>query len=166
MIVAGRYLVWKRDLPDIPHTDYDVQYDMGGQTVEGSHDGDHWVFEVNSATATTMTPQRASRWSLIVIRKSDSESSEIGNGFVDIFATTDDRSTHAEQMVVKIESVLHGRADHDIESYSIKGRSLTRMSVRELTQWRSFYLNEIASNGGSTTQSGARSNSKLRARFI
>ena len=45
-------------------------------------------------------------------------------------------------MVAKIESILSGRADNDVESYTIKSRSITKMSVKELTNWREYYLVE------------------------
>ncbi len=80
--------------------------------------------------------------------------------------TTDDRRTHAEIMVAKIESVLQGRADHDIESYSIKNRSLTRMSVKELMHWRDYYRAEVDYTGGSDTGAKRVKKNTVRVRFI
>ena len=45
-------------------------------------------------------------------------------------------------MVEKIESILEGRADNDVNSYSINGRSLTKIPVTELMQFRAHYRAE------------------------
>ena len=45
-------------------------------------------------------------------------------------------------MVDKIESILEGKADSDVSSYSIGNRSLSKMSPEELTTWRDHYRAE------------------------
>ena len=45
-------------------------------------------------------------------------------------------------MVEKIESLLEGRADADVSSYSIAGRSLSKLTIDELLQWRDRYRAE------------------------
>ena len=47
-------------------------------------------------------------------------------------------------MVDKIESILEGKADADVASYSINGRSLTKMSFDDLIRARDFYRKEYA----------------------
>ena len=55
-----------------------------------------------------------------------------------------DPRSHAQIMVDKIESILEGKADADVASYSINGRSLTKMSFQDLTEARDFYKREYA----------------------
>ena len=38
-----------------------------------------------------------------------------------------------------IDSILSGRADGDVASYSINGRSLTKLSIDDLMTWRDRY---------------------------
>jgi hypothetical protein len=45
-------------------------------------------------------------------------------------------------MIDKIESLLEGRADGDVGSYSIQGRSLTKLGIDELLKWRDYYKGE------------------------
>ena len=45
-------------------------------------------------------------------------------------------------MLEKIESILEGRADADVSSYSINGRSLTKIPIEELMNFRSRYKAE------------------------
>jgi hypothetical protein len=46
-------------------------------------------------------------------------------------------------MVDKIEALLSGRADKDVNSYSIQGRSISKMGISELLQWRDYYRKEV-----------------------
>lgn len=170
-IVAGSFTAWRR-LLDFDATSYSIKYEMvprsGGTTltVNGTQNGSYWEFEIPSATSNAwVTPAGEYRMNLIVTRVSDSEEAEVETRHVTIYADVGDRRSHAEIMVQKINSVLEGRADHDVESYSIKSRSITRMGVTELTKWRDYYLDEVARTGGSTVdQSGAKSNT-VRVRF-
>jgi len=59
-------------------------------------------------------------------------------------ALSADPRFHAEKMLTKIESILEGKADSDVSSYSIAGRSLTKFSPEELIQWRDYYRKEVA----------------------
>ena len=58
------------------------------------------------------------------------------------FATTGDTRSHAKIMLDKIESILEGKADSDVSSYSIGNRSLAKMTPEELTNWRDYYKAE------------------------
>ncbi len=46
-------------------------------------------------------------------------------------------------MLDKIEGLLIGRADKDVSSYSIQGRSFAKMSIVDLLQWRDYYSKEV-----------------------
>ena len=46
-------------------------------------------------------------------------------------------------MLGKIQSILEGKADADVASYSIAGRSLTKLGIDELLQWRDYYRREV-----------------------
>lgn len=71
----------------------------------------------------------------------------VDRGEIDILTDFDnnvDPRHHAEIMLDKIESILEGKADADVSSYSISGRSLTKFSPEELVQWRDYYKREVA----------------------
>jgi hypothetical protein len=46
-------------------------------------------------------------------------------------------------MLTKIETILEGKADSDVGSYSIAGRSLTKMTFDELLIARDRYKGEV-----------------------
>lgn len=170
-ILIGVFTAWRRDL-GYDNLTMTVKYRLtpsAGGTVREiagtSVDGEEWTFQIPSAT-TVAWAAGSYRWDMIVTRVSDGESTIVQTGMVILFATTDDRRTHAEVMVAKIESLLAGRADSDIESYSVKNRSITKMSVMELREWREYYLAEIDRTGGSTTGADRPSKKTLRVRWI
>lgn len=55
-----------------------------------------------------------------------------------------DVRSHAERVLEAIEALIEGRATTDVQSYSIAGRSLTRMTPAELVTWRSHYRQDVA----------------------
>lgn len=63
---------------------------------------------------------------------------------VDLDVNNSDPRSHAEIMIGKIEAVLQGKADADVSSYSINGRSLTKYPPKELLEWRDYYKAEFA----------------------
>lgn len=154
-IVVGDYIRWRRiDLGvDYPNNEYTAVYVAritgGGAseiTLTGSAYNDDYLFTVDSATSSSFTPGYY-HWQLEIIRNSDSNRIVVDRGnfraIVDLDVNGTDPRSHAEIMVDKIETVLQGRADADVLSYSIAGRSLTKMSPEELLTWRSHYRREV-----------------------
>ena len=160
VIITGVGLTWRIPIGFDP-TGYSsvIDFTRVGSTdqfsVTGVASDDYWVFDVAS---TLSTPAGQYRHEMFIVRDSDSERRVCDSGFTDVFATTDDRRTHAEIMVSKIESILAGRPDSDVESYSIKSRSITRMSFTELTKARDYYLSEAGRNPSTMTTGKPKTN--------
>lgn len=156
-LLIGSFTQWRR-LLDYSDATYALSYRLipsdrsANRTIAGAYDSDNqwWTFSVGSSDTTSWVSGRY-RWDLILTRTSDGEEAVISTGSIIIHATRSERRTHAEVMLAKIESLLEGRADSDIESYSIKSRNLTKMSVKELREWREYYAAEIERTGGSAT---------------
>lgn len=72
----------------------------------------------------------------------------------DPMAETADTRSHAERVLAAIEATLEGRASRDADSYSIEGRSITRMPIADLMRWRAHYQAEVAAarRGGAMRQ--------------
>ena len=78
-----------------------------------------------------------------------------------------DPRSHAEIMIEKIEAVLQGRADADIASYSIQGRSLTKIAPNELIEWRNFYRAELTmEHRKDHIKNGRATSATIKYRFI
>jgi hypothetical protein len=177
-LYVGDRWMWKRtDLAsDYPTASYALSYVFRhlhtGSThidITATEVGDEYIVEVPSATTDGYTHSDY-RWYAFITRSSDSQRIEIGSGTVTIYPNRvtddDDPRTHAEQMVYKIELVLNNRADADVLSYSIAGRSLSKMSPDELVKWRDYYLAERAKERRSEAiKLGKGVNSKILVRF-
>lgn len=74
--------------------------------------------------------------------------------------------SHAETMVTKIKSLLENRADSDIAQYTINGRSITKLSPKELTDWLRYYEGRVAEAAASDSLAAGTGNSKtVKVRF-
>ena len=85
-------------------------------------------------------------WVLKVTQSSDSEERIIDTGMLSVkdnyFGSTGDTRSHAKIMVDKLESLIEGKADSDVSSYAIAGRSLNKLTPEELIRWRDYYKAE------------------------
>ena len=121
----------------------------GGATevnVAATASGDDYLFSIPSATSANFTVGTY-HYQLEIERNSDNERIVVDRGEIDIVTDYDnqvDPRQHAEIMLGKIESILEGKADSDVSSYSIAGRSLTKLSPEELVQWRDYYRREVS----------------------
>jgi len=154
-IIAGDRLIWKRsDLhADYANTAYTLKYSARlegtGSTeiqITASASGSDYLVQVNSLTTASYTVGTY-RWQAYINRNSDSQRLTIDEGTWEVIANRDaattDPRTHAAIMVDKIESLMEGRADADVSSYSIQGRSLTKLGIEELRTWRDAYKAEV-----------------------
>ena len=152
-IYKGETVVWNRkDLTDYPVGSYAMSWTArlesnGGTAFSATvtEVDDYYKFTLdNSNTGGYTTGDYF--WVLKVTQSSDSEELIIDSGKITVkdnyFGSTGDTRSHAKIMLDKIESILEGRADADVSSYSIQGRSLSKISINELLQWRDYYKAE------------------------
>jgi len=177
-LVVGDRVVWrKKDLATTyPSSTYTVAYvsriSSGGGTheftVTGSADGNDYLFTITSVTSAAFDLGHH-HWQLEVTRTSDSERIVIQTGSWDIITDLDnnvDPRSHAEIMVDKIETVLQGRADADVLSYSINGRSLSKMPPNELVEWRDYYRREaMMAHRKDHIKNGRATSATIKVRF-
>lgn len=153
---AGSLVRWKR--PDLaeeyPPASYDLIYKgrlRGGNnpeiSVTATNDSGVFLLTITNAVSAAIIPGDY-YWQAWISRKSDGAKIEISNGQWTVKPDLDqsgaDPRSHAEIMVDKIQSLLEGRADKDVSSYSIQGRSIAKMAISDLLQWRDYYRKEAA----------------------
>lgn len=153
-VSPGDYIQWKRtDIgQDYPNTAYTATYvariSGGGNTeihVTGTASGSDYLFSVDSETTADFVVG-VYYWQLEILRNSDNNRIIIDRGYFECVADLDvngaDPRTHAQVMITKIESLLSGKADSDVANYTIAGRSLTKLSFKELIDARNYYKRE------------------------
>lgn len=178
-IVAGTLVQWKRaDLKeDYPLASYDLIYRFrlkNGSSVDHSvtatnSDGDYLATLSGATTSAWVAGEYY--WQAFISRKSDSALLIIGTGDLLVKPTLDqngaDLRTHAEVMLEKINSLLEGRADKDVNSYSIQGRSLSKMTITDLITWRDYYRKEVAQEKrNAAIAAGKPSSATVKVRFL
>lgn len=154
-IVIGDFVQFKlteysTDYANTAHTMTFMARSGTGANVEFSivatNSGDDYLFTAAS-TVTANYVAGLYHYQIEVLETSSSNRIVVDQGEIDVTVDLDvnavDPRTHAEKMLQKIEAVLENRADADVSSYSIAGRSLTKMSPEELLTWRDAYRREV-----------------------
>lgn len=154
-LVVGDYFQFKITTysTDYPNTDYTMRFvariATGGSSeiiVTATADDDDYLFTAASSVTEDYDVGHY-HYQIEIERDSDSNRVIVDRGEIDILTDFDnnvDPRFHAEIMLGKIESILEGKADSDVSSYSIAGRSLTKLSPEELVTWRDYYRKEVA----------------------
>ena len=159
-LVVGDRWVWRRDdlVSDYPLDEYALEYrfteDSTGNTnaftIAATEAESTYLIEIASAVTASLTAGDY-QWAAFIIRSSDNQRVVIDQGRTEILPnlqnTTADLRSHAKKVLDAIEAVLENRASQDQMSYSIAGRSLSRMSIDDLmtfrNRYRAEYLREI-----------------------
>lgn len=180
-IVVGDFLQWKRSdiAQDYPTSSgYTAEYVAritGGGSSEikipqaaGSTD-DYYLFIVTSATSSSFLVGKY-HWQLEITQTSSQNRIVVDIGDFEAIPDMDnnqaDPRIHAEKMLDKIESLLQGKADSDVASYSIAGRSLTKLSFNELIEARDYYRREITQHENKElVKRGKKNGATIQVRF-
>ena len=155
-VVVGDFIQWKKtalaeSYPPATHSaEYVARVTAGGSSeikLAAIERTGYYLFQVPSATSEAFTPGFY-HWQLEITETATGNRIVVERGEFEAIPDLDnngaDPRSHADIMVDKIESLLEGRADKDVSSYSIQGRSISKMSVADLLQWRDYYRKEQA----------------------
>lgn len=177
-IVVGDFLQWKRSdlVADYPLAEYSAEYVAritgGGANeikISATESGGTYLFTVDSVTSAEFVPGFY-HWQLEITQTSSGNRVVVDIGdftaIPDMDSNQADPRIHAEIMVDKIQTILEGKADSDVSSYSIAGRSLTKMSFQELVDARDYYKREvIAHNNRELVKRGKKNGATVQVRF-
>ena len=176
-IVVGDFIQWKRSdiVADYPTDTYTATYKArisgGGSneiTITGTPQTTHYLFTVLNADSEDFAPGHY--FYQLEISRADGERVVIDRGHFtaipDLDVNQADPRSHAEIMLGKIESLLSGKADSDVASYSIAGRSLNKMTFEELVNARDFYRREVKQEMNAIDiKHGRKGSSTIKVRF-
>ena len=153
-IVVGDFLQWKKTDyaevydPSLFTLEYHARIAGGGNEIQitATDGGGYFLVQVDS-TVTASYNAGFYHWQTDVIRNSDQNRITIDRGtftaVADLDQNSSDPRTHHEIMLSKIQSLLEGKADQDVSSYSIAGRSLTKMSFQELIDAEKYFAEKV-----------------------
>lgn len=146
IIIAGDTVKWKKSLSDYKASDgWALKYYLQGATpitLTASADGDDHLISISAATSSSYTP--GTYWWNSYVEKSGERYSIAQGTFLvkENFATLTgayDGRSHVKKVLDALEATILGKASKDQQSYSIAGRSISRMTVEEIIKWRDVY---------------------------
>lgn len=151
---AGDTVIWQiqnlnKDYSNATHTlTYKFRLENNGSTtfsVDATADGNNYKITLSASTTASITEGKYNFISYVT-RTSDNARVTVDRGMIEVkpnlASSTSETRSHAKKMLDLIESLLEGKATKDVASYSIAGRSLNKMSVSELLEWRNYYKAE------------------------
>lgn len=180
-VVVGDFIQWKRSdiAQDYPTSsgytaEYVARITGGGSTEiklpqSASTTDEYYHFSVSSETSAAFLAGLY-HWQLEITQTSSGNRLVVDIGDFEAIPDMDnnqaDPRIHAEIMVAKIETILEGKADSDVSSYSIAGRSLTKLTFAELIEARDYYRREITKHTNDELLKRGKSNgSTIQVRF-
>jgi len=177
-VVVGDFVQWKRsdlvaDYPVATHSaEYVARITGGGATehkIAATESADYYLFTITSAESATYDAGLY-HWQLEITQTSSGNRIVVDIGDFEFIPDMDDNQAdpriHAEKMLTKIESLLEGKADSDVSSYSIAGRSLTKLSFQELVDARDYYRREVVKHkNDALVKRGKKNGSTIQVRF-
>ncbi len=147
---------------DYSHSDFPVadgwtptlilrgNHDFTSQAGHVTTDGNLYKFKVPAADF--VIAEGSYRWAMYFTKDADRVTADRGTISVAANPTIAvNQKSFAERMLEIVEARLEGRLIADIESYSIGGRSVSKMSFAELRAYRVQLYAEIASERGVIT---------------
>lgn len=156
VVVVGDFIQWKKtqlanDYPTATHSAEYVARITGGGSSEiklpATERDTYYLFTVDSVTSADFAAGFY-HWQLEITETASGNRIVVERGEFEAVQDLDingaDPREHAEIMLDKIEALLEGRADGDVSTYSIAGRSITKMSPEELLAWRDYYRREVS----------------------
>lgn len=177
-IVVGDFVQWKRsdlasDYAVASHSAELVARLSGGGASEirisSTEGADYYLFTAESSATASYTAGDY-HWQLEMTETSSGNRLVVERGTFKVLADLDNSDashrSHAETMVSKIETILEGKADADVASYSIAGRSISKMTFEELTQARDMYRREVTQEKiRERARQGKATGSTIKVRF-
>jgi hypothetical protein len=154
-VYAGDTVAWTKVLSDYPASLWTLTYslvrDGGSITIVATANGDAYAISVPAATTATWLPAEYT-WTAYVSDVSSRFTVETGAIRVKANPASGgyDARSQCKRTLDAVNSLLEGRASSDVSSYSIGGRSISKMAISELILWKSKleaqYAGEIAAD--------------------
>lgn len=169
---AGDTFLLNFDLDDYPASEgWAITYNLRGPSqidIIGSIDQGQYEIEALSATTANWTP--GDYWAFITVNLAGQKKT-IEAGQTKILPALSslnnfDGRTHNQKVRDALKSLIEGKAEQDVDSYSIAGRSLTKLNPKDLLQWYRYYVNECRKEENEAKRArGEAVSSSILARF-
>lgn len=150
--IAGDTVSWTKAIDDYLASDswvlsYHLVMDGDQKTITASQNGsgDDFLAAISAADSANYTPGIYHYQARVT---KGAEAYTVETGSIEVLANFEaqitgfDNRSHVKKTLDALESVILGKASKDQLSYSIAGRSISRLSPSELLEWRDAYQAE------------------------
>ena len=145
-LYSGGFWAWKRQFFGIVYADYTLTYQLtpfgGGTPVEVSASAEANQFTVAIDGSLTLDAGRYS-WRELLVKTGATGKQVTGSGIIEILPDPEiseaDPRTGPQIVLDAINDLLAGKFSEDIQSVSVRGRSIAAMSIPELLEAKATY---------------------------
>ena len=174
---AGDLVEWNKTLGDyLPSENWALTYALvkDGKLISITASDSSDVHAVSLSAATTAAYQPGVyHWHSYVTNSGTAARYKIDSGTVEVlpnfavFVDGYDNRSHVKKVLDALEALLEGKASKDQLSYSIAGRSLSRLSPAELLEWRDKYKTEYSKEQrAERIANGLSTSATVKVRFV
>ena len=172
-ITAGVTWKWNKTLSDYPASEWSLSYYLrrNGATltsVTASADGDTFKLNVAAGVTALFTPDD---YDIIGIVTKGSEKFVVYDGILKVLSnpassSAYDPRSHARRVLDLIEAAMEGRIPNGMESYTIGGRSINKIPLKELRELYDRYKQDVEREiQAERLANGRRSGKNIGVRF-
>jgi len=155
---AGDTVAWtENELSLYPSSSWDLTFYFLGKdgkfNAEGTSNGNGWDFEITGAISGAIEAGIYAWKSFASLTTGEGEGIVterhfISEGSIEVvsdWVATEvfDTRSWARRCLDAVEALLEGKTTADVQSYSLGGRSISKLTPTELLDWRSFLKSEV-----------------------
>jgi hypothetical protein len=174
-INKGNTVKWNKSFPDYPTNDgWELNYTLSssdGTEIDTLDFDDHISVTNNEFNVVIPASDTASYSGILLYEGTvtkDFEVYTVSSGFFKIIDKNEFIETldHIKTTLDAINTMIEGKATKDVESYSIYGRSLSKMNIKELLDWQGIYEDKLSRLMNKNSQKqGKGSKNLIKVRF-
>lgn len=147
---SGDSVNWEQQFDLYPASSYDCEYvlinDTGKNTISTTKDGD--IFKVELTSVQSVFNAGTYKIYAIITEATNKYTVEVKNiEVLESLTSLNSKNivSHNKKVLDSICAVIEQRATYDQMSYSINGRSLSRMPIKDLLYFKEYYSNLVNS---------------------
>ena len=160
---AGDTWEWTSSLSDYPAPTWSLAFHLvnaceAPDAIAAVPSGSDHAVSVSASTTADIEP---GRYQWIARATSGTTIKTVGEGWVDVLHNPADQQkfdprSDARRLLDAVTATLQGRATMDQQAMAINGRSISRIPLSELVQWRDSLRAEVAGQEDSETKGAGR----------
>jgi hypothetical protein len=172
-LTAGVTWKWKKTISDYPASEWALTYYLrkdgaSATSFSAAADGDSYLVTVAAATTAAYA---SGIYDFIGWVIKGTEKYEVFNSMIEVLpnptsTSAYDPRSHARKVMELIEAAMEGRAENGMESYSIGGRSISKIPLGQLRElWEKYKQDVAMEEQAERLVNGRRSGKNIGVRF-